>query len=96
MTYMTHIVKHSALPMKAIILSKAGKRMDMTRKDRRVTLRTETRRMDRMSGESPSDGGRSLEIGVSQWPIPFSLGVVEIWRSREGGVNPDCTYAVPQ
>lgn len=39
-TYVTQMVKQSALPMKAIMLSNAGKAMEMAKKIKIVTMRT--------------------------------------------------------
>lgn len=39
-TYVTQMVKQSALPMKAMILSNAGKTIEMAKNIRIVTMRT--------------------------------------------------------
>ena len=75
-TYMTQIWKHKALPIKAIMLSKAGKTIEMTRKQKMVKARMAIFMTPRKYMERPTSPELSATVVVCRPKRTSSVAIM--------------------
>jgi len=81
MAYVTQMVKHNALPIKAMMESKPGKRMAMTKKMKSVTILIRTLRKPLVVLERPTRADSS-ETTCCRSPNSTSRVVMMGWALR--------------